>query len=108
MKKKKKTEELVDFTVLSMKYKTKLTKKFENRTPYKAPNPNEILSYIPGTIVEIFVEEGEEVKEGTSLLVLEAMKMRNLITMPKTGIIKSIKVTIGDRIPKNKVMLVIK
>lgn len=65
--KKKKTEELVDFRVHSLIYQTKLTKKFEKRTAYKAPNPDEILSYIPGTIVEIFVEEGEEVeKEITS------------------------------------------
>ena len=58
--KKKDIEGLSDFQVLSMKYKTKLTKKFENRTKYKAPNPDEVMSYIPGTIVEIFVKEGQE------------------------------------------------
>lgn len=105
--KKKKIEGLVDFTVLSMKYKTKLTKKFENRIAYKAPNPNEILSYIPGTIVEIFVKEGQEVQEGESLLVLEAMKMRNLITMPHSGKVKSINVSLGDRIPKSHIMVVV-
>ncbi|MBK3516970.1 biotin/lipoyl-containing protein [Carboxylicivirga marina] len=103
----KKTEGLVDFAILSMKYKTKLTKKFENRVKYEDPNPNHIMSYIPGTICEVFVKEGQKVKEGESLLILEAMKMRNQITMPHTGKIKSIKVTTGDRIPKNHLMVVI-
>lgn len=100
-----KTEELVDFAILSMKYKTKLTKKFKNRTPYEAPNPDHIVSYIPGTIVEIFVKEGQKVKEGKSLLILEAMKMRNLITMPRNGKIKAIKIVKGDRIPKGRIMV---
>jgi len=103
----KKTEGLVDFAILSMKYKTKLTKKFENRTQYEAPNPDHIMSYIPGTIVEMFVKEGQEVKEGESLLILEAMKMRNQIAMPRDGKVKSIKVVEGDRIPKNHLMVVI-
>ncbi|MCT4590822.1 MAG: biotin/lipoyl-binding protein [Carboxylicivirga sp.] len=102
---KNKTEGLVDFAILSMKYKTKLTKKFENRVTYQAPNPDHILSYIPGTICEVFVKEGQEVKEGESLLILEAMKMRNQITMPRDGKVKSIKVTQGDRIPKNQLMV---
>jgi len=101
----KKTEGLVDFAILSMKYKTKLTKKFENRTQYEAPNPNHIISYIPGTIVEIKVKEGQKVKEGESLLILEAMKMRNQIEMPRDGKVKSIMVVEGDRIPKNRVMV---
>lgn len=101
----KKTEGLVDFAILSMKYKTKLTKKFENRTQYEAPNPDHIMSYIPGTIVEIFVKEGQKVKEGESLLILEAMKMRNQIAMPRDGKVKSIKVVQGDRIPKRHLMV---
>lgn len=106
--KKKKTVELVDFQVLSMKYKTTLTKKFINRKVYEAPNTNNILSYIPGTIVEIFVKEGQEVQAGDSLLILEAMKMRNQIIMPRDGTIKSIKVDLGEKVPKHKIMIVIK
>ncbi len=101
----KKTEGLVDFAILSMKYKTKLTRKFENRTQYEAPNPDHIMSYIPGTILEIKVKVGQNVKEGESLLILEAMKMRNQITMPRDGKIKAIKVAEGDRVPKNQLMI---
>lgn len=102
---KKKDEGLVDFAILSMKYKTKLTKKFENRTAYEAPNPNNVLSYIPGTVREVFVKEGQELKEGESLMILEAMKMRNQIVMPFDGKVKAIHVKEGDRIPKRQLMI---
>ncbi len=105
MAKKKKIEGLVDFAILSMKYKTRLTKKFVNRTQYAAPIPNHVLSYIPGTIQEIYVKEGQKVKAGESLLILEAMKMRNQIAMPHDGKIKSINVGTGDKIPKNHLMI---
>nr|WP_321408844.1 biotin/lipoyl-containing protein [uncultured Carboxylicivirga sp.] len=102
---KQKIEGLVDFAILSMKYKTRLTKKFENRIVYEDPNPNNILSYIPGTVNEVFVKVGQEVKEGESLMILEAMKMRNQIAMPFDGKVKAIHVKEGDRIPKNHLMI---
>jgi len=103
----KKFKDLVDFQVLSMKYKTRLTKKFESRKSYKTPDPNLILSYIPGTIVDIFVKKGSKVKEGEPLLILEAMKMRNKIVMPFDGKIASVHVKKGVMIPKNELMITI-
>jgi biotin carboxyl carrier protein len=103
--KKKKIEGLVDFAILSMKYKTRLTKKFINRKKYEDPNPKHIFSYIPGTILEVFVTEGEEVAMGAPLLVFEAMKMVNHVSMPFDGKIAKINVKVGDRIPKNELMI---
>lgn len=100
-------DKLVGFRVLSLEYKTKITKKFANRKPWLAPNPNEIRSYIPGTVLKINVSEGQKVKEGKSLMVLEAMKMQNQIEMPFTGRIKKICVEQGSKIPKNELMIVI-
>ncbi|MDR1699365.1 MAG: acetyl-CoA carboxylase biotin carboxyl carrier protein subunit [Prevotellaceae bacterium] len=97
--------EFVDFVVTARKYKTKLTTKYLERKPWVKPNPKEILSYIPGTIVKIFVSEGQKVKKGGDLLLLEAMKMQNRIKMPFDGTIKAIKVSEGDRIPKNTLMI---
>lgn len=102
---KDKFEGLVDFQVHSLKYQTRLTKKFENRKSYEAPNPNHIISVIPGTVVEIFVKVGDKVKTGDSLMVLEAMKMMNQIQMPHDGKVKAIHVTEGDRIPKHHLMI---
>jgi biotin carboxyl carrier protein len=63
------------------------------------------MSFIPGTIVEIFVKEGQEVKAGESLMILEAMKMKNLIEMPFDGVIKKIHVEEGVKVPNKTLML---
>ncbi|NKI32810.1 acetyl-CoA carboxylase biotin carboxyl carrier protein subunit [Muricauda sp. DJ-13] len=56
---------------------------------------------MPGLILEISVSVGQEVKEGDSLLILEAMKMENVITSPRDGFIKEISVTKGSTVEKN-------
>lgn len=60
---------------------------------------------MPGLILEINVEPGQEVKEDDSLLILEAMKMENVITSPREGIIKSIKVNQADTVDKNALLI---
>ena len=100
-----KKQELVDFQILSRKYKTQLNTKFKLRKPYEAPNPNEVRSYIPGTIIKLFVKKGQKVKEGDNLLTLEAMKMMNQIKMPFDGKIKAIHVKVGEKVPKNQLMI---
>jgi biotin carboxyl carrier protein len=112
MKKKDKNDkmanlELVDFQILARKYKTTLTTKYKNRKPYVAPDPNEIRSNIPGTVITLKVKKGQKVKEGTTIMILEAMKMMNQIKMPFDGMIKDIHVEIGQRIPKGEVMIVL-
>lgn len=97
--------DLVDFAVTARKYKTKLTEKFMNRKVWEDPNPYEIQSFIPGTIIEISVQEGEVVEEGAPLLILEAMKMMNRIQMPFTAKIKKINVAVGDKVPKDTLMM---
>lgn len=60
---------------------------------------------MPGLILEIMVSEGQEVTEGDNLVILEAMKMENVITSPRDGVIKSIEVKQGDAIDKNALIL---
>ena len=97
--------EYVDFAVTARKYKTLLTKKYQNRKAWSNPSPYDIQSIIPGTILGIFVKEGDIVKEGSPLLTLEAMKMINRIEMPFTARIKKINVEVGIRIPKDSLMI---
>lgn len=97
--------EYIDFAVTARKYKTLLTQKYQNRKAWINPSPYEIQSIIPGTILEIFVNEGDVVKEGAPLLILEAMKMQNRIEMPFTARIKKINVEIGVRVPKDSLMI---
>ena len=60
---------------------------------------------MPGLILEVSVSEGQEVKEGDALLILEAMKMENVITSPREGIIKSITVKQGEAVEKKHVLI---
>lgn len=87
------------------KYRTLLTKKYENRKKWEKANENQVKSFIPGTISKIFVKEGDKVSKGQRLLILEAMKMMNDITAHTDGTIGKIYIKEGDRIPKGLVML---
>ncbi|MBO6632249.1 MAG: acetyl-CoA carboxylase biotin carboxyl carrier protein subunit, partial [Psychroserpens sp.] len=48
---------------------------------------------------------GTEVQEDDTLLILEAMKMENVITSPRQGVIKSISVTKGETVDKNALLV---
>ncbi|HHT22066.1 MAG TPA: acetyl-CoA carboxylase biotin carboxyl carrier protein subunit [Bacteroidales bacterium] len=97
--------ELIDFAVTARKYKTQLTKKYKERKFWVDPSPYEIVSYIPGTIISVDVKEKRVVKEGEQLLILEAMKMQNRVDMPFTARIKKINVKVGEKVPKDFVMI---
>lgn len=68
---------------------------------------NVVTAMLPGTIVKILVEVGEEVKVGQTLLILEAMKMENEVVSPKDGIVKEIKVKEGMRVETGDALVVI-
>ena len=93
------------FVVNSAKYLTLTTTKFDRRKKYEPTDPKQIRSIIPGSIIEIFVTPGQKLKAGEVLLTLDAMKMYTRIEMPFDGVIKSIDVAAGDKIPKNTVMI---
>ena len=98
-------KEYKNLTIESTKYNTLLNKKFENRKKWVKPNPKQILSYLPGTILDIFVEQDDEVEEGTPLFILEAMKMKNKVFSHMTGRIKALNIKLGEIVPKNKVLV---
>lgn len=60
---------------------------------------------MPGLILEVSVHEGEEVKEGDALLILEAMKMENVIISPRKGVIKKVEVKQGEAVEKKRILL---
>jgi biotin carboxyl carrier protein len=91
--------------ISSGKYKTELTKKFINRKEWIVPNPKKIAAIIPGTIIDVYVKNGQKVKKGETLLILEAMKMQNRILMPFDGKIKKVFVKPDEKIPKNFLMV---
>ena len=60
---------------------------------------------MPGLVLNVLVAEGDEVKKGDSLLVLEAMKMENMIKSPTDGMIKKIAIKQGDKVEKNELLI---
>ena len=58
-----------------------------------------------GLIVDVIVKNGISVKTGDPLLILEAMKMENLIKAPNDLSIKNICVTPGDTVEKNELLI---
>lgn len=66
---------------------------------------NDIKAPMPGMILDVNIKEGDEVKEGDYLLVLEAMKMENTLTAPRDGIVKSVSVQKGETVEKNQLLI---
>ncbi len=60
---------------------------------------------MPGKVLDVHVEEGTEVGEGDALLVLEAMKMENVIKAPGPGTVKAVHVNVSDPVEKNAVLV---
>lgn len=66
---------------------------------------NAIKAPMPGLILSINVEVGQEVQQNETLLILEAMKMENSFTSPRQGIIKSILVEQGQAVDKGQLLI---
>lgn len=60
---------------------------------------------MPGLVLEVFVSEGQEVTKDEPLLILEAMKMENVIKAPRDGQIKLVGVVKGNAIEKNTLLI---
>mgnify|MGYP002682457859 CR=1 FL=1 len=104
------TEEIKydNLVVQGAKYMTTFTPKFKHRKAWKTHNPNLIYTFIPGTIIEVLVKPGQKVKEGETLIVLEAMKMHNKVIMPFDGEVVKINVQPSDIVSKKDAMIEIR
>lgn len=94
-------QEIKTIIIDNVKYKTRLTKKYNSRKAYNPAIPGNIFSFIPGTILKVSIAKGDKVKKGDKLLELEAMKMANNIIAPIDGVVQNVFVKQGDLVPKN-------
>lgn len=65
----------------------------------------DIKAPMPGLILDLKVKSGDEVKKGDVVLILEAMKMENIIKSPGDGVVKDVKVTLKQSVEKNQVLI---
>lgn len=72
-----------------------------------ANSSTRITAPMPGLVKQIFIQDGQSVKKGESLVVLEAMKMENLIKAPTNGIIRKTSIQAGTTVDKGVLFCVI-
>lgn len=65
----------------------------------------ELKAPMPGLVLNVMVNSGDEIKKGDNLLVLEAMKMENILKAPADATVKSILIKAGDKVEKNQVLI---
>ncbi|WP_228851666.1 acetyl-CoA carboxylase biotin carboxyl carrier protein subunit [Aegicerativicinus sediminis] len=112
--------DIIQSDILNKTYKLRLNHKIYNiqlesdldvlieqlgLTTDQAKSIDKIVAPMPGLILQIMAEEGNEVNEDEPLLILEAMKMENVILSPKSGIIKSVAVKTGKTVDKNDLLI---
>jgi propionyl-CoA carboxylase alpha chain len=60
---------------------------------------------MPGLVISVLVAEGQEVRAGTPLAVVEAMKMENILRAERDGVVAAVKVSPGDVLAVDAVIL---
>ncbi len=69
------------------------------------PSDNKISSPMPGKVVNVLVNEGDEVKEGDTVVIISAMKMESEYKAPKDGTVKKVHVKAEDTVDSNQVLI---
>ena len=64
-----------------------------------------IIASMPGRVIEIMVKVGDEVKDGQEVCVIEAMKMQIPTKSNQNGVVKEIKVAVGQSVAKGAVLI---
>ena len=70
-------------------------------------NPGDLLALMPGKILKVLVSEGQKIKMGEPVIIMESMKMEQTIVSSADGVINSINVNEGETIEVGSVMIVI-
>ena len=67
-----------------------------------------IIAPLPGTIVEVLVQPGDEIQEGQAIVILEAMKMENEIQAEVGGTVKEVNVSKGDSVLEGTIIVTLR
>lgn len=66
---------------------------------------NNIKAPMPGLIIDLKIKAGDTVNAGDALLILEAMKMENILKSPGGGVVRTVKVKKGDSVEKGQILI---
>ena len=98
-------EKISTLTIDDTQYETNLSVNYLRRTGFKWKDNKKLLAFIPGVIKDISVKKGDRITSGQKLLILEAMKMQNIVASTIDGTIKSVNVKLGQAVAKNEVLI---
>jgi len=101
-------ENIIKMIIDETEYSTHSTPSFDKKQKWEHPDDRIVKSIIPGTIVEVFVKEGDKVVDGAAMLVIEAMKMNNQIKFGRSGVVDKILVKKGDVVTKGHHLITLK
>ncbi|HEX4825957.1 MAG TPA: biotin/lipoyl-containing protein [Candidatus Polarisedimenticolaceae bacterium] len=74
---------------------------------HRRAGPTDVASIMPGKVVRVLVGEGDEVRKGQGLVVVEAMKMENEIEAPRAGRVRAVPVTPGITVESGATLVVL-
>ena len=60
---------------------------------------------MPGKVLDVMIQPGQTVTKGEGLVILEAMKMENMLKAEQDGTVKSVNVSVGDTVEKNNILI---
>ena len=95
----------------SVKFNLKLKDKYDEllqslgMDSLSAKKISNVKAPMPGMVVSVLVAEGAEIKKGDALIVLEAMKMENILKSPSDGVVKKIIAAKGKSVEKNEILI---
>lgn len=75
--------------------------------PSASQEPGSLLAPMPGSVVRVEVDEGADVAAGTTIVVLEAMKMEHAVRAPADGVVASVAVAVGTQVDSGQVLAVL-
>lgn len=75
---------------------------------FSSKKESEIKAPMPGRVLDVVVQEGDRISKGDNVVVLEAMKMENVIKSPTDGIVKNVCVIKEEAVEKNQVLIAFK
>jgi len=79
-----------------------------SRAADRQPGATRLLAPMPGRIIEITAAAGQQVKEGDTLLILEAMKMEHAVAAPCAGVLEAHRYGVGDIVAEQEELLLIR